>query len=1298
MAHLQDIPATYPVLRSIMDASPIGIVVFDHEARVICANDLAEQLVGKSVDALFGNRSGGFIACHHSHSDLGGSGNCGHFPSCPFYKAIRAVLEENTDPDVKRGEALVQCESDQPSVWLKFKASGILLDGHKAVIMAVDDITEMKQAEAALHDSARCFRLMFMNAPMPYQSLDEHGNFIEVNQAFLDVLGYDREDLIGRNFGDILHPDWVDHFKINFPKFKAIGILGVEYAMVKKDGATILVFLNGKIQHDVHGRFERTHCIFQDITEHKRAEAALRESEKKYRNIFENAPVGIFQTTSQGRFLSVNLEYARMAGYGNPSEMIEQVSDIASQLYVRPEERDHYKEMLQRHGQIRHYEVELKRRDGSTFWVSMNAKALRDRNGGIVYDGFLTDVTERVHAGQALRNAEARQRAMIANIADVIVIIDKDGIIRFKSANIEKWFGWRSADLLETLAWDNVHPEDLESALKVYAELVLEPNGIRTVESRYRCKDGSYKWIEFTGTNLLHVPVINGILGNYRDITNRKQADDELRKQNDFTKTILDNLPIGLAVNYFEDGAATYINHAFEKIYGWPKEALKDVRTFFEKIYPDPGYRNEILTRVQNDVASGDPERMHWEDIHVTAKDGSKRIITAKNIPLLEQNIMVSTVQDITQQKHAEHELWKERQRLANIIEGTNVGTWQWNIQTGETIFNERWAEIIGYTLKELSPVSIDTWMAYAHPDDLKQSEELLARHFAGELSYYECECRMRHKDGSWVWVLDRGRVSQWSADGQPLLISGTHQDITKSKTAEAFLRESEERFEKAFISSPAPLVIAEIDTGRFIDVNDRWVQMIGYGREEQIGRTSTELGIWINSGDRDLFISKLKALGHFKDEPVQFRKKAGDVVHALWSAELVTLAGKQVILGMLQDESERKTHEQERTKLQQQLIQAQKMESIGRLAGGVAHDYNNMLSIIVGYTEMLLDKVQPQDPLHVDLTEIFKAAQRSTDITRQLLAFARKQTIAPKVVDLNAIVERMLRMLGRLIGEDIDLTWMPGNRVWPVKIDPSQIDQVLANLCVNARDAIAGVGKVTIETGNITLDNAYCKVHIGFLPGEFLMLAVSDNGCGMDKKILENIFEPFFTTKGLTGGTGLGLATVYGIVKQNNGFINVYSEPGMGTTFRIYLPRHIGDKPAMMVATKTKTPRSNGEMVLLVEDEPSIMRMAEIMLKRIGYQVLAAGTPGQALSLADKHAGKIALLITDVVMPEMSGRDLANQIHCLCPNIKTLFMSGYTANVIAHNGVLDEGVNFIQKPFSLYDLGIKIRRVLDEK
>ena len=248
-----------------------------------------------------------------------------------------------------------------------------------------------------------------------------------------------------------------------------------------------------------------------------------------------------------------------------------------------------------------------------------------------------------------------------------------------------------------------------------------------------------------------------------------------------------------------------------------------------------------------------------------------------------------------------------------------------------------------------------------------------------------------------------------------------------------------------------------------------------------------------------------------------------------------------------------------DRVNLQAQFVQAQKMESVGRLAGGVAHDYNNVLSVIIGYTEMAMDEVDPAGPLHANLEEVLTAANRATDITRQLLAFARKQTIAPKVLDLNETVEGMLKMLRRLIGEDIDLAWLPGASLWPVKMDPSQIDQILANLCVNARDAIAGVGKVTIETGTVVFDAAYCADHAGFVPGEFVMLAVSDNGCGMDKEMLDKIFEPFFTTKDVDKGTGLGLATVYGIVKQNNGFINVYSEPGKGTTIKIYLPRHEG-------------------------------------------------------------------------------------------------------------------------------------------
>lgn len=385
-----------------------------------------------------------------------------------------------------------------------------------------------------------------------------------------------------------------------------------------------------------------------------------------------------------------------------------------------------------------------------------------------------------------------------------------------------------------------------------------------------------------------------------------------------------------------------------------------------------------------------------------------------------------------------------------------------------------------------------------------------------------------------------------------------------------------------------------------------------------------------------------------------------------------------------------------EHLNLQAQLMQAQKMESVGRLAGGVAHDYNNISSIIIGYSELALEKVNSNDSLHADIMEILAAAKRSTNITRQLLAFARKQVIAPKVLDLKEIIENMLKMLRRLIGEDIDLAWLPGAEVLPVKIDPSQVDQILANLCVNARDAIADVGKVTIETKNISFDEDYCADHAGFVPGEYVMLAVSDDGSGIEPKTLDNIFEPFFTTKGMRKGTGLGLATVYGIVKQNNGFINVYSEPDKGTTIKVYLSRHTGQTVEAPREASLEIPLSRGETILLVEDDGSILKLSKRILEGLGYTVLATTTPNDAVSLAEEHAGEINLLITDVVMPEMNGRELSEQLQSLYPNLKVLFMSGYTANVIAHRGVLEENVCFIPKPFSKKDLALKVRESLD--
>lgn len=402
-------------------------------------------------------------------------------------------------------------------------------------------------------------------------------------------------------------------------------------------------------------------------------------------------------------------------------------------------------------------------------------------------------------------------------------------------------------------------------------------------------------------------------------------------------------------------------------------------------------------------------------------------------------------------------------------------------------------------------------------------------------------------------------------------------------------------------------------------------------------------------------------------------------------------------VLGVGRDITMRKKAEDEKIRLKTELQQAQRLEAVGRLAGGVAHDFNNMLSVIIGNTEILLDDLDPSHPVIDNLHEIQNAAKRSADLTRQLLAFARQQTIAPKVLDLNEAISGMLKMLMRLMGEDIDLVWLPSESIWKIKIDPSQIDQALANFCVNARDAIISVGKVTIETRNVSFDQEYCFTHEGFIPGDYVMMAFSDDGIGMDKDTMANVFEPFFTTKGPGRGTGLGLATVYGIVKQNNGFINVYSEPGQGTTFKVYFPRHeVVREELPQVVTKIE---KGNEQILVVEDELSILNMISTMLERLGYRVMTSSSPGNAIEIAAKiYQGDLHLLLTDVVMPEMNGRNLAQKISLLHPEVKCLFMSGYTANVIAHHGILDEGIDFINKPFSKQELALKIREILNQK
>ncbi|MFZ5759462.1 MAG: ATP-binding protein [Thermodesulfobacteriota bacterium] len=398
---------------------------------------------------------------------------------------------------------------------------------------------------------------------------------------------------------------------------------------------------------------------------------------------------------------------------------------------------------------------------------------------------------------------------------------------------------------------------------------------------------------------------------------------------------------------------------------------------------------------------------------------------------------------------------------------------------------------------------------------------------------------------------------------------------------------------------------------------------------------------------------------------------------------------------GTALDITERRLAEQEQERLQAQLNQARQIEAIGRLAGGVAHDFNNMLAVILGHIEMALDKLSPTDPMRDDLQMVFAAARRSAELTKQLLAFARKQMVVPRVLDLNVTVAAMLTMLRRLIGENVTLSWQPGPHLWPVRIDPAQIDQLLANLCINGRDAIGGkIGNIAISTENVSIDQHFCERYPDAEPGDYVAISVTDDGCGMDNATLANIFEPFFTTKEFGQGNGLGLATTYGVIRQNNGFITVESEVDRGTTFRIYLPR-CGDQAHEAVPAAGDVPGGLGETILFVEDEPAVMEFGKRLLAHLGYRVLAAGSPTEAISLAEKHRDAIDLLITDVVMPEMNGRELVERVQAVVPRIQYVFMSGYPADVIGDRGPDGQDGNFLQKPFSRQELARCVRQAL---
>ena len=904
----------------------------------------------------------------------------------------------------------------------------------------------------------------------------------------------------------------------------------------------------------------------------------------------------------------------------------------------------------------------------------------------------------RATAEDALVQSERRFRAL-AEFAPVgIVITDPKGKVLFVNGLFTELFGYTLEDIPSgDQWWPLAHPDEKlrESIRESWTTAIGEAGEsflpIEPTEYPVASRDGSVRHIEFRKrlAGDLNIVIMT-------DVSRRKAAEMVAQERAEDLRITL--LSIGDAVITTNmQGHITRMNRMAEELTGWPSLEAENqpLETVFVIVNAKTG--ESVENPAEKVIQTG---RIVGLANHtkLLARNGSEYQISDSAAPIKDEHGamrgVVLVFRDVTESYALRETIQKERSILQMFVKYSPAAIAMLDREMRYLAASERFLtdygiqdhEITGRSHYEIFPEIPERW------------KQIHRSCLAGTVERCD-EDPFSRADGRIDWI--RWEIRPWyenSGDiGGILLFSEV---ITESKIARETLLESERKIRFALETAGMggwDLNLKDHTVHRSVlhdnifgyrDLLPEWSHERFLEHVHPDDRSEVEAGfVEAISGRRNW---NVECRIYLPDGSLRwiwvtgrpFRDKRDDADH---------------MAGFIQDITDRKLREEERDRMEKQLIQAQKMESVGRLAGGVAHDYNNMLNVILGYTEIALEEIGQGQPLHGELTEVLNAARRSAEITRQLLAFARKQTIAPMILDLNDTITGMLKMLQRLIGENISLSWNPKPGLWYVKMDPSQVDQILANLCVNSRDAIHDVGIIKIETDNASLDEYYCADHVECTAGDYVMLSVSDTGCGMDQESLERVFEPFYTTKGVGKGTGLGMSTVYGIVKQNNGSVNIYSELGTGTAIKIFIPRHQSEERGAVADKNQSVLKGNGEILLFVEDESTLRKMGKTMLERSGYTVLIAASPNEAFSVAEDHAGKISLVITDVVMPEMNGKDLANHLQILYPGIKVLFMSGYTANAIAHHGVLDDGVNFIQKPFSRKDLTNKVRAVLSD-
>ncbi len=880
------------------------------------------------------------------------------------------------------------------------------------------------------------------------------------------------------------------------------------------------------------------------------------------------------------------------------------------------------------------------------------------------------------HAEREQRQAREEQRAILLSIGDAVIAAEVSGRVRFMNPTATALTGWSNEEavgktLTEIFVIINA---ETRAPAENPVDRVLASGGVVGLANGtvLIARDGrEYQIADSAAPIRTNDGAVDGVVLVFRDVTEKHQAEAARRESDEKYRVLVQNA--SEAIHVTQRGRLMFVNAQFEKMTGLSGAELTG-RLFADFIpAEDRGTVQERLARmIEGETGSDNFECRvlvgHGEECWLS--------INAVRIQWNGEPAALSMATDITERRLAEDAFRREALRRQTLMEASHDGIVILDQDHTVVEANERFASMLGYEPRELLGMHTWDWEAnYSKAEIIKRFGEprALTNVF---------ESRHRRRDGS-IYDVEISASCAW-VGGEPLVFA-VCRDITERKRIDA----ERERL-LAAIEQSGEMVVTTLPDGTIEYVNPAFEQITGYTRSEAVGRNPRIL----KSGKHDkAFYGRIwetLAEGRTWQGRMVNRRKDGSLY-----TEESTISPVRDRRGKVVNYVAVKRDVSRELELEEQYRQSQKIESIGRLAGGVAHDFNNMLSVILGYTEMALMRTEAGDPLHRHLEEIRAAAQRSSDLTRQLLAFARKQPIAPRQLDLNETITGMLSMLGRLIGEDIHLVWMPARDLWPVNMDPAQINQILANLAVNARDAVRGSGSLSIETRNVNVVEGSEEHRAGIAGGSHVLLTVRDDGCGMAEETLSHLFEPFFTTKQLGQGTGLGLATVYGIVNQNHGFIRVQSQPGEGTVFQIYLPRHEAEEAAAAEPLAPRHAPTGNETILLVEDEPTVLELTRTLLSRLGYNVLAAVTPADALQLEEQHEGPIHLVVTDVVMPKMSGRELVTRLVERRPGLGSLFMSGYTADVIENHGVLEDGIHFLQKPFSREQLAARVREAL---